>query len=149
MQDVTFLIILIAWLLGLSVIVFWIFRYFKRLTGVDEGNLIKVLTKVLDKEAKNRKDINDLEKEIFKVKEDAVGHIQKIGLVRFNPFKELGGDHSFCLTLLDADDNGVIITGLHTRERTRVYVKNVKEGKARIKLSDEESRALKKALKKS
>lgn len=150
MQDEFFLVILAVWLLGLSAYVLWVFRHFKRLTdAVDKGDLIKILEKVLDKEAENKKSIESLEKEIKKIKEEGVLHIQKMGLLRFNPFKELGGDHSFCLTLLDANDTGVIITSLHTRERTRVYIKNIKKGKTRYKLSDEEAKALKKAKKRS
>ena len=87
-----------------------------------------------------------LEKEILKMQGDAKSYIQKVALMRFNPFDELGGDHSFTLALLDAHDNGIIFTGLHTRERTRVYVKNIVEGKSPIELSKEEERVLKEAL---
>jgi hypothetical protein len=57
----------------------------------------------------------------------------------------MGGDHSFSLALLDAHLTGFIITGLHTRERTRVYIKKIEEGKCKQDLSKEEREALKKA----
>ena len=69
-------------------------------------------------------------------------HIQKVGLIRFNPFSELGGDHSFCLAILDDRDSGVVITGLHTRDRTRVYIKDIKNGQSSLELSSEEKKAL-------
>jgi len=78
---------------------------------------------------------------------ESLADIQKMGLTKFNPFDELGGEHSFSLSMLDGNNNGVIITSLHTRERTRVYVKQINKGKAKINLSSEEERSLKQALK--
>jgi hypothetical protein len=63
-------------------------------------------------------------------------------LVKYNPFNESGGDHSFSLALLDGNKNGIIITSLHTRERTRLYIKDVVLGKTKITLSKEEQKAL-------
>lgn len=67
-------------------------------------------------------------------------------LVKFNPFAEVGGEHSFVITLLDGTKSGVILTGLHGRGLTRFYVKQVENGKPDQKLSDEETESLKKAL---
>ncbi len=136
------------WLLIVSFFLVWIFRYFKRLSGeVKKGNLIKVLDNVLTAQGKSAKDIKAINKQIGEIKDQAELHVQKVGLVRFNPFEELGGDHSFSLALLDGKNNGIIITGLHTREKTRVYVKHIKDGKSKVKFSDEEKKALKLAQK--
>ena len=51
--------------------------------------------------------------------------IHKVGVVRFNPFKDIGGDQSFALALLDGKNSGVVISSLHTREGTRIYSKPV------------------------
>jgi hypothetical protein len=48
---------------------------------------------------------------------------------------------------MDADDNGVVITGLHTRERTRLYLKSIKQGKSEYDLSKEEKESVEKAKK--
>lgn len=73
-------------------------------------------------------------------------HIQKIGLLRFNPFKDTGGDQSFIVTLLDANNTGIVISGLYARSGTRWYAKRVVEGKGLDhELSDEEKRAIKEA----
>jgi hypothetical protein len=70
-------------------------------------------------------------------------HIQKIGLLRFNPFKDTGGDQSFILALLDAKDTGVVITALYSRSGTRWYAKKVLKGRgSEHELSDEEKKAL-------
>ncbi|MFV1917545.1 MAG: DUF4446 family protein [Patescibacteria group bacterium] len=143
-----FLVIIGIWLLILSLGVVFLLRLFTNLTkGVKKGNLIKLLDNVVDKEAKNAKGIAGLAKEVKRLEGDIEFHVQKVGLVRFNPFNEMGGDHSFSLSLLDGRDNGVILTGLHTRERTRVYIKKVTRGKSKYDLSREESKALLKARK--
>jgi hypothetical protein len=143
------LIILGIWLLALSVVVWRFFALFNKLTrGVEVTDLKKVLEKVLEREELNRKEVSEAFKRIGYLEEDGKLHTQKIGLTRFNPFKELGGDHSFSLAILDANDSGIIITSLHTRDRTRVYMKDIKKGKSSFELSAEETKALSIAQKK-
>ena len=145
-MNQTLLIIIFSWLFLISIVVIWIFIYFKKLSkGVDKGNLIKILESLIIKEGENEKSIKEIEKVIKDIKEDNLYHIQKVAIVRFNPFKELGGDHSFSLALLNANNSGFVITGLHTRERTRVYVKKIDKGKSTTQLSEEEKEAIKKA----
>lgn len=141
-------VIIGVWLLALSVAFFLIFRFFNRLArGTKEIDLRKVLDRLLEQEKKNSEGVELLVKEIRRLQEEGKLHVQRIGLVRFNPFKEIGGDHSFSLALLDGKDTGVVVTGLHTRERTRVYMKAIREGKCEFELSDEEKKALVKAQK--
>jgi hypothetical protein len=71
----------------------------------------------------------------------------KVGLVRFNPFGDTGGDHSFSLALLDHMNNGIVISAVHARSGTRVYAKDIIEGKSSHNLSKEESKALEDASK--
>lgn len=144
-----FLAGLAIWLLGVSIAVYRVFALFNKLSrGVDVPDIKKVLEKVLSDESKNSSDIKILEKRISLVEEDSKSHVQKVGLIRFNPFKELGGDHSFCLAILDGQDSGIVITGLHTRERTRVYMKEIKKGSSASDLSVEEKKAVTIAQKK-
>jgi hypothetical protein len=145
MQTLVLLFFLLAaiWLLVLSFVLYRIFVLFNKLTrGVEVTDLKKVLERVISKENENSIDIKELVKRANRLEEDGKLHIQKVGLVRFNPFKELGGDHSFSLAILDSEDTGVIITSLHTRDRTRVYMKDIKKGKSSFELSVEEKRAL-------
>ena len=72
-------------------------------------------------------------------------NIQKIGFLRFNPFDDAGGNISFALALLNAKDDGVIISSLHGREGTRMYAKSVRGGRSESKLTEEEIEAIKKA----
>jgi len=145
MQTQVLLFFLIGglWLLGVSIVLFRIFALFNKLTkGVEVTDLKKVLEKILFKEEKNSEEIKGLIKRADYLEEDGKLHVQKVGLVRFNPFKELGGDHSFSLAILNNEDTGIIITSLHTRDRTRVYMKDIKKGKSNFELSADEKKAL-------
>jgi hypothetical protein len=132
-----FTIIAIGWLIVITGILIWLFFVFK--------NLIKLAK---NKEyISNSKEIKELKNEVAEFKKYSQRNLRKVGLVKYNPFGDTGGDHSFSLAILDDLKNGIIITSLHTREKTRVYLKDVFDGKAKIKLSDEESKSLVKALK--
>jgi hypothetical protein len=72
---------------------------------------------------------------------------QKISVVRFNPFGDTGGDQSFCLAVLDAQNSGYVMTSIHGREGTRVYVKPIDLGKSKYTLSVEEKQAIAQATK--
>ncbi len=142
------LIIYGIWLAALSVIFFLFFNFFRKLTkGTKENELLKVLSRILKVQEENSDSIITIEKEVKRIDWEARCHVQKVGIVRFNPFKEIGGDHSFSLVLLDGEDSGVVITCLHTRERTRVYMKGINKGKSELELSSEEKKALEKAIK--
>jgi hypothetical protein len=72
--------------------------------------------------------------------------IQKVAVIRYNPFADTGGDQSFAIALLDALGNGVVVSSLHSRTDTRVFAKPVQSGRSKFQLSDEEQDAIKKAL---
>jgi hypothetical protein len=76
------------------------------------------------------------------LKKDNKFSLQKIGVVRFNPFKGVGGDQSFSIAILDAHDSGVVMTSLYTREENRIYGKPVKGGRSEYSLSEEEKKAI-------
>jgi hypothetical protein len=146
MQVYIILSVFGIWLIAISVVLYRVFALFNKLTkGVEVTDLKKILEKVLERGNRNEKDISDLFKKINTLEESGKLHVQKVGLVRFNPFKELGGDHSFSLAVLNSEDSGFIITSLHTRDRTRVYMKEVINGKSDTDLSTEEKKALVKA----
>lgn len=138
--------IMAGWLVALTTGLILILKFFNRLSAGAKGeDLKKVLDRVLAIQVKNSKDLTRIDKEIRKLEEQGTLHVQKVGLVRFNPFKETGGEHSFSLALLNAKNTGIILTGLHTRERTRLYIKAIKKGKSEHELSFEEKKALTKA----
>jgi hypothetical protein len=73
-------------------------------------------------------------------------HIQKVGLVRFNPFEKTGGEKSFVITFLNYENSGIIINFIYTRDGLRVYSKKVRNGKGEeFELSEEEKKAIEKS----
>lgn len=109
-------------------------------------NYKSIIEKLVSDVNGNRKDIDYLKSYCDKIQKEGFLHIQKIGLVRFNPFKDTGGDQSFILSLTDGNDTGVIISGLYSRSGTRWYAKKVVKGKSLDhELSEEEIKALSQA----
>lgn len=68
--------------------------------------------------------------------------IQKVGLIRYNPFDEMGGNLCFALALLDGYDNGVVLNGIHSRTGSFTYAKPIEMGVSTYMLSEEEIKAV-------
>ncbi len=73
--------------------------------------------------------------------------VQHVGVVRFNPFADKGGDQSFVLAILDNHADGVVLSSLHTRTDVRVYAKPVVGGQSTYTLTAEEKEAIARAMK--
>jgi hypothetical protein len=83
--------------------------------------------------------IEDAVKDLREIQKDS---IQKMGVVRYNPFADNGGNLSFSMAILDARDNGVVITSMHGREQNRIYAKPILNGKSEFTLTAEEEKAI-------
>ena len=71
---------------------------------------------------------------------------QKMGLIKYDAFHEMGGKLSFSLAMLDVRNNGFIINAMHTREGCYTYIKEIVDGNSIIVLSEEEKEALNRAM---
>ncbi|MBI1982317.1 MAG: DUF4446 family protein [Candidatus Levybacteria bacterium] len=147
--EVIALVILSTWLIVLTFLFWQILSHYNRLTkDVSSKTLKAVLEDLLKEEGVLQKDIDFLKVRCDKMEKESLLHIQKIGLLRFNPFKDTGGNQSFILSLVDANDTGVVVSGLYSRSGTRWYAKKVIEGRGvEHELSEEEKKALKEARK--
>ena len=135
-------------ILWLSVLTFFLrrmtYNYSVFTQGVHKKTLEEVLTRMVREQKLARKDLAYLSERCDNIEKRELLHIQKIGLLRFNPFKDTGGDQSFVLSLIDAKDTGVVITALYSRSGTRWYAKKVINGKGvEHELSEEEVKSLK------
>lgn len=137
----------ILWLFILTILFWQMSSHYNKLTkNITNKSLKSVLEEMFKNIDLNKEDIAKLIVRCGKIEKDGLMHIQKIGLLRFNPFKETGGNQSFILSLTDANDNGIVISGLYSRSGTRWYAKKVAEGKGiEHELSDEEKKTLKEA----
>lgn len=141
--------IVFVWLAVLSVFLFQAVVHYRKLTaGTNKEDLQSVLEKILTEQGIELKRVDEIIKGIEKVEKESLFHIQKVGFVRFNPFSGTGGDQSFTLAVLDGQSSGFVISSLHTREATRIYAKEVNEGKPiKYPFSKEENEAIQKARK--
>jgi hypothetical protein len=100
---------------------------------------VNTVTEVKEKNQELIKYCNKLDKEITLC-------IQKVGMVRYSAFKDTGSDLSFALALLDDNNDGVLLNGIYSREMSNIYAKQIKNGEANNKLSQEEQQALEMAI---
>lgn len=110
----------------------------------------KDLESLILEQGENIKEFDKDIQELFEISNQIHGlaakSLHKVGLIRFNPFKEIGGDQSFAIALLDGKNSGLVISSLHTREGTRVYSKPVVGGEPqKYPFTEEERQAIKMA----
>lgn len=155
-MDPYFLITILA--LGIifiwtSAITFFIFKITAKNKELFSGNKTKgqdiysLINGYLLKMRKISQENQTIIDEFKKLQENYAGCVQKVALIRYNPFKDIGGDQSFSLALLDKKDNGVVLTSILSREGNRAYAKNISKGKSEHKLSLEEEKAIDLAIK--
>jgi len=106
---------------------------------------IKTIEQAIEHIKKLEEKIDLLSKDLTTEKEKNNLALRKMGLVRYNPFKDSGGDQSFSLALLEENDNGFVLTSIFTNEGVRIFAKPVTKGESTYQLSDEELQAIKKA----
>ena len=145
-----FFIVIIFILLGWIIYLTFIVRsYISDKKQVLSEAKEKGLENVLDNYSKQLRRIDTDIKELYNIADQlnkiTMNSITKVGLVRFNPFSDTGGDQSFVVAMLDANDNGITISSLHSRGNTRVFSKPIKGGKSDHNLSDEEKEAIAKS----
>jgi Protein of unknown function (DUF4446) len=110
--------------------------------GEDGESLQGILETHLGRVVTVQADLLDLARRTERLEDEGTRAFQRLGLVRFNPFEDTGGNQSFALALLDAHDDGLVISSLHSRGSTRIYAKAVAAGRPEAALSEEETEAL-------
>ncbi len=144
-----FIFAIIVWLAVISYFLYKTIAHYNKLTqSTQKKELMLILDNILSTIKENGKESSELKEELHKVQMDNIHHIQKVGLLRFNPFEDTGGDQSFVLAVLNGQNSGVVLSSLHNRGITRWYAKRVKNGKGvDHQLSGEEEKAIHQAIK--
>jgi hypothetical protein len=114
--------------------------------GEDGASLEAVLAGHLERVRRVVGDVDTVAARTAMLERDLQGALGRVGIVRFNPFEETGGNQSFALAILDGRGDGVVVSSLHARAGTRVYAKTVTGGSSEAALSGEETEALRQAL---
>jgi hypothetical protein len=141
-------LVFLAWNLTLH----WqVWQTRKKIKSMFKGNKASDLEGIIFEQIKRwrqtEKSLKELTEFADYLEQMALKSIQKTGVIRFNPFKDTGGDQSFSIACLDASDNGFTITSLFTREGTRIYTKPLTNGESKYPLTEEEKNAIQTAIK--
>ncbi len=121
-------------------------KYRKLMRGVNSNNLEEMVISYLDKidEVKNESENMKQMYENINVKIKTC--VQKISMVRYRAFDDVGSDLSFSIALLDANNNGAILTSIYGRNESTTYAKPIDKGISRYDLSEEETKVLQGAI---
>lgn len=114
-------------------------KFFKDSDNINVEKLIEenidLCNEILDKNKDMENRINYMERNMQQC-------VQKVGVVRYNAFDNVGSNLSFAIAILDGNDNGVVLNGIYTRESTSTYAKAIQNGQSKYVLSAEEIQAI-------
>lgn len=110
------------------------------------ANIEEILEKHIDRINKTITKNDELEKFCIKIDSDIKNCIQKVGVYRYNAYKDTGSDLSFTVALLDEKNDGVVFNGIYSREMSNIYAKPVQAGNSTYKMTEEEMEAVKRAI---
>ncbi|MBI4037921.1 DUF4446 family protein [Candidatus Curtissbacteria bacterium] len=120
------LTISLVWLLILSVYTYRAVAHYKQLIrNTNKRNLQEILELILVNQEQNAKNLGQIAKEMDIFRQTQKQFLSKYSLIRFNPFEDVGGDQSFAFALLNAINNGIVVSSLHSRGGTKIYAKPV------------------------
>ncbi len=147
---------LVLWVIAATILLFvgiyWVYVLEKRLKvmeeryqkilalaeDTDQATLVQLLTRLEAQETR----LGSAEAALRRLGEILPHVVQGYGIIRYSAFENVGGDQSFSLALVDAHGNGAILSGLNSRDDTRVYAKPLKQWRSSYSLSAEEQQAL-------
>lgn len=122
-------------------------KYNKFMSGATGENLENVILQRFSEIDTLKNSTNQINSEISKINENLLSTYQKIGVVKYDAFKEMGGKLSFVLVLLDKSNNGFLLNSVHSsREGCYTYLKEIIKGESFLELSEDEKTALSQAI---
>jgi hypothetical protein len=120
-------------------------KYQALMTGTSAGSLEETLNAHIAEVRQTAAQVKDLDDSTKQMDRTLRHSMQWLGIVRFNPFRDTGGDQSFAIALVDGHGNGVVMSSLHARDGTRVYAKPLRHWESAYTLTDEEKEAIARA----
>ena len=121
-------------------------KYAKFMLGKDGSSLEEDIMKLYEDNQYIKSSVEANRKNIKELFTKHEGVFQKMGLVKYDAFREMGGNLSFALALLDGNNNGFLINSVHSSEGCYSYIKRIKNGDSEIDLSKEEKQAVEHAM---
>ena len=138
------MIVLISLVIVETIVLLFIHkRYISFMKKLGNGSDLNEMLKSYLKEVESiKKDNSEIKGYYTKLDSDIASCIQKVGLVRYNAFKDVGSDLSFAIALLDGNNNGVVFNGIYGSEYSNIYAKPIKNKESNYQLSQEEEYAI-------
>lgn len=121
-------------------------KYKKFMQGKNAGSLESDIMKLYEDNTFIKNSVEKNRKDIAEIFSKQKYNFQKMGLVKYDAFKEMGGKLSFALVLLDENNNGILLNSVHSSEGCYSYTKRIKNGISAIDLSNEEKVAVERAM---
>ncbi len=121
-------------------------KYEKFLSGKDGESLEKTILDRFEQVDKLMKVSTVHQKKIEDLQENILKAYQKVGIVKYDAFSEMGGKLSFALAMLDKENTGYVINAMHSREGCYTYIKEIIKGESYILLGNEEKQAVDMAI---
>ncbi len=145
------LFILILALAVLLIVLFTQFRSMKKKTmkfmkGKDGRSLEKDIISLFEDNRFIKNENETIKEDIRQIQKRMRHCFQKVGLVKYDAFNQMGGKLSFCLCLLDERDSGFLLNSVHSSDGCYSYTKEIERGECKLSLGDEEKKALDMAL---
>ena len=121
--------------------------YLEFMNKLGHGNSIEEMLKdYVNSVKKKKKREDEIEKYLVRLDNTVDKCFQKIGVYRYNAFKDTGSDLSFTLAILDKENSGIMLNGIYSFEASNIYAKPIEKGKSTYTLSKEEEIALDRAI---
>lgn len=141
---INFLLVLVLFILNISNSIKFksLKKKYKKFMSSGNGNIEQILENCLDGLNSSNTKFKEVDKRIGKVESSLIQCIQKIGIVRYNAFENTGSDMSFSIAILDSKDNGIILSGIYSRDSSATYAKPIIGGVSKYALSAEEQQAI-------
>ena len=121
-------------------------KYRKMMRGVNNKNLEQALNNNLDNIEKALNKSQEAINECKNISQELKGCVNKVAIMRYKAFEDVGSDLSFSIAILDSYNDGVIITGIYSRHDSTTYAKPIDKGISRYDLSEEELHVLNEAI---
>ncbi len=123
-------------------------RKYNRFMSLEgERNLEEILDIIMDRTDSIISENKEIDNRITNIDKKLLNCINKVSVIRYNAFENMGSDLSYSIALLDSNDNGIIISGIYSRDSSSTYAKPIINGKSKYMLSEEEVQALNEAKK--
>lgn len=121
-------------------------KYYRTmLNGTEGSNLEELIYNCSQKANQAGEQVEQLTSQLENIQKQIKACSQKVSIVRFNAFEDVGGEMSFALAVLNQEDTGFILSNIYARQESHVYIRPIEKGKTSFFLLQEEEMALEQA----